>query len=57
MPSGPAADTMEALSEQCTRAMDMDGEASEDSLPEDAVALAVSAEADSGAVELPEVFD
>ena len=61
MLSEPAADTMEALSEQCTRAMDMDGAASEDSPPEDAVvsavALEASAEADSGAVALPEVFN
>ena len=57
MQSVPAADTMEALSEQCTPAMDMDGAALEGSLPGDAEALAVSAVADSEAVELPEVFD
>ncbi len=57
MQSVPAADTMEALSEQCTRAMDMDGAALEGSLPGDAEALAVSAVVDSEAVELPEVFD
>ena len=57
MQSVPAADTMEALSEQCTRAMDMDGAALEGSLPGDVAALAVSAVVDSEAVELPEVFD
>lgn len=61
MQSAPAADTMEALSEQCTQAMDMAGAASEDSPQEDAavsvVALEASAEADSGAAVLPEVFD
>ena len=52
---------MEALSEQCTQVTETGGAASEDSLPEDAVvsavALEASAEADSGAVALPEVFD
>ena len=61
MPSGPGADTTGALSEQCTLAMDMDGEVSEDSLPEDAAvsagALEASAEADSGAAVPPEVFN
>ena len=61
MPSGPDADTTAALSEQCTLAMDMDGEASVDSLPEDAAvsagALVASAEADSEAVVPQEVFD
>ena len=57
MQSVPAADTMEALSEQCTPAMDMDGAALEGSLPGDVAALAVSVVADSEAVELPEVFD
>ena len=60
MQSAPAADTMEALSEQCTLAMAMDGAASEDSPQEDAavsaVALVASAEADSEAAVLPEVF-
>ena len=60
MQSAPAADTMAALSEQCTRAMDMAGAASEDFLPGDAavsaVALVASAEADSEAAVLPEVF-
>ena len=57
MQSVQAADTTEALSEQCTPAMDMDGAALEGSLPGDAEALAVSVVADSEAVELPEVFD
>lgn len=57
MQSVPAADTMEALSEQCTPAMDMEGAALEGSLPGDVAALAVSVVADSEAVELPEVFD
>ena len=57
MQSVPAADTMEALLEQCTPAMDMDGAALEGSLPGDVAALAVSVVADSEAVELPEVFD
>ena len=52
---------MEVLSEQCTLAMDMDGEASEVFPPEDAAvsagALVVSAEADSGAAVPPEVFN
>ena len=59
MQSAPAADTMAALSEQCTRAMDMAGAASEDSPPEDAAvsveALEASAAVDSGAAALPEV--
>ena len=41
MQSVPAADTMEALSEQCTPAMDMDGAALEGSLPGDAEALVI----------------
>ena len=61
MPSGPDADTTAALSEQCTLDMAMDGEASEDSPPEDAAvsagALVASAEADSGAAVPPEVFN
>ena len=60
MQNAPAADTMEALSERCTRAMAMDGAASGDSLPEDAVvsveALEASAAVDSEAEALPEVF-
>ena len=61
MPSAPAADITEVLSEQCTRAMAMDGAVSEDSPQEDAAvsagALEASAEAVSGAAVLPEVFD
>ena len=61
MQSAPAADTMEALSEQCTRAMDMAGAVSEDFLPGDAAvsveALEASAAVDSEAAVLPEVFD
>ena len=49
MQSAPAADITEALSEQCTRAMAMDGAVSEDSPQEDAAvsagALVASAEA------------
>ena len=61
MPSAPAADITEALSEQCTRAMAMDGAVSEDSPQEDAAvsagALEASAEAVSGAAVPQEVFD
>ena len=61
MQNAPAADTTEALSEQCTRAMAMDGEASEDS-PQGGAAVSVealeaSAAVDSGAEVLPEVFN
>ena len=61
MPSAPAADITEVLSEQCTRATAMDVAASEDSHPEDAAvsagALVASAEADSEAAVPQEVFD
>ncbi len=52
---------MEALSEQCTRAMDMAGAASGGSPPGDAAASVEASEAsaavDSGAEALPEAFD